>query len=221
MCGRKTRNKFTTNTGLSYFAPISPNTEATESDLDSDSEPESTDSVDPQSSSTVLDSQLSSDSSSIIASAGSENDPSITLPVDSHTRNVRICQGPHQPRLSKYKVAVHNRKARSFCSKWYDMYKWLEYSPKVDKMYCFTCRVFALKVPRNVGRVDPAFTISGTQAHRWKNARSALFKHQKSAVHKQAGLLQLDYHSITPVNLQLDKTAADHRSKVKQQQEKN
>ena len=188
---------------LSYFAPI---TGATESDLDSDSE--SIESVDPQSSSTVLDSQLSSDSSSIIASAaesGSENDTSITLPVDSHTRNVRICQGPHQPRLSKFKVTVHNGKARSFCSKWYDMYKWLEYSPKVDKMYCFTCRVFALKVPRNVGRVDPAFTTSRTQAHRWKNARSALFKHQNSAVHKQAGLLQLEYHSITPVNLQLDK----------------
>ena len=78
--------------------------------------------------------------------------------------------------------------------------------------------MFVLKVPRNVGQVDPAFTMTETQA---KNARSALFKHQNSAVHKQAGLLQLDCHSITPVNLQLDKTAADHRSKVKQQQEKN
>ena len=76
--------------------PSKPITGATQSDLDSDSESESIESVDPQSSSTVLD---SSDSSSIIASAaesGSENDPSITLPVDSHTRNVRICQGPHQ-----------------------------------------------------------------------------------------------------------------------------
>ena len=80
--------------------PSKPITGATQSDLDSDSDSESIESVDPQSLSTVLDSQLSSDSSSIIASAaesGSENDPSITLPVDSHTRNVRICQGPHQP----------------------------------------------------------------------------------------------------------------------------
>ena len=57
---------------LSYLAPI---TGATESDLDSDTE--SIESVDPQSSSTVLDSQLSSDSWSIITPAsesGAEKD---------------------------------------------------------------------------------------------------------------------------------------------------
>ena len=64
---------------LRYFAPTDQSTTAaTESNY-------SIKSVDPQSSSTVLDSQLPSDSSSIIAESGSENNPSITLPVESHT----------------------------------------------------------------------------------------------------------------------------------------
>ena len=45
----------------------------------------------------------------------SEDDPSLPLPPDSHARDICICQGPYQPRLSKYKVTVHRGKGRSFC----------------------------------------------------------------------------------------------------------
>ena len=64
--------------------------------------------------------------------------PSLPLPPDSHARDIRICQGPYQPRLSKYMVTVHQGKGRSFCSKWYDFHNWLEYSPKTDRM-CMSC----------------------------------------------------------------------------------
>ena len=83
------------------------------------------------------------------------------------------------------------------------------------------CRAFAYKVSGSVGRVDPAFVSSGTQASRWKDARSALLKHQASAVHKQAALCLSDYQTTTPVNLQLDKAAAENASRVKRQQERN
>ena len=44
-----------------------------------------------------------------------EQDPSLLLPpVDSHARDIRIGQGPYQPKLSKYKVTVYRRKSRSF-----------------------------------------------------------------------------------------------------------
>ena len=125
-----------------------------------------------------------SGSSSLPEVSDSEDDPSLPLPPDSHARDIRICQEPYQPRLSKYKVTVHRGKSRSFCSKWYDFHNWLEYSPKTDRMYCFVCRAFAYKVSGSVGRVDPAFVSSGTQASRWKDAKSALSKHQASAVHK-------------------------------------
>ena len=75
------------------------------------------------------------------------------------------------------------------------MYKWLEYSPKVDRMYCFTCRIFALKAPGSVGQVDCAFTTTGRQARRWKEtrsiARSILYKHQNKTL-----LLQLVFDWI-------------------------
>ena len=163
----------------------------------------------------------SSGSSSLPEISDSEEDPSLPLPLDSHARDVRIHQGPYQPKLAKYKVTLHRGKSRSFCSKWYDFHDWLEYSPKVDKMYCFACRAFAHKVSRSVGRVDPAFSSSGTQASRWKDARSVLSKHQASAVHKQALLCLTDYQTITPINLQLDGVAAENASRVKRQQERN
>lgn len=70
-----------------------------------------------------------SGSSSLSEVSDSEDDHSLTLPPDSHARDIRICQEPYQPRLSKYKVTVHRGKGRSFCSKWYDFHNWLEYSP--------------------------------------------------------------------------------------------
>ena len=82
-------------------------------------------------------------------------------------------------------------------------------------MYCFVCRAFAYKVSGSVGQVDPAFVSSGTQASQWKDARSALSKHQASAVHKQAALCLSNYQTTTPVNLQLDKAAAENASRIK------
>ena len=79
-----------------------------------------------------------------------------------------ICQGPYQPKLLKYKVTVYRGKSRSLCSTRYNFHGWLEYLPKVDKMYCFVCRAFARNVSGSVGRVDPAFSSSGTHASRWK-----------------------------------------------------
>ena len=97
-------------------------------------------------------------------------DPSLPLPINRQARDSWIQQGPHQPRLVRYQLTAHNGRRRSFLSKWYTTYDWLEYSPIVDKMYCFVCRCFAHRVIGSVGRIDAAFTSSGTQAKRWKNA---------------------------------------------------
>lgn len=87
-------------------------------------------------------------------------------------------------------------------------------------MFCFVCRAFAHKrlLIGSVGRVDPAFTTSGTQASRWKDARKVLSRHQASSIHKQAALCRKDFETITPISLQLDKAAAVEASRLKEQQ---
>ena len=46
-------------------------------------------------------------SSSLSEVSDSKDDLSLPLPPDSHARDIRICQGPYQPKLLKYKVIVH------------------------------------------------------------------------------------------------------------------
>ena len=68
------------------------------------------------------------------------SETSLPLPPESHARYIRICQGPYQPRLPKYKVTVHRGKGRSFCSKCYDFHNWLETQSSL-LMNC-TCLMF-------------------------------------------------------------------------------
>ena len=159
---------------------------------------------------------LSSDSpccSQSIANAETNNDlndPSLPLPSNETERNARIRKGPYQLRLNNYTVTRHIGKARSFCQRWYDFYNWLEYSPITNKMYCFFCRIFAHKVmgPGNTGAIDPAFATNGTQAQRWKKARSALSKHQSCFVHKQSALFHADFLKYIPIKATPNKTVA-------------
>ena len=175
---------------------------------DSDSEPEP-----PQTSSS------SSGSSSI--SSTDPCDPSLPLPINPQARDSRIQQGLHQPRLVRYQLTAHNGRHRSFLSKWYTTYDWLEYSPVVDKMYCFVCRCFAHRVIGSVGRIDAAFTSSGTQAKRWKNARSVLSKRQSSSIHKQAALCWVDFLAVKPISQQLSREVEASASRKKMHQERN
>ena len=211
------------------FMPMS-KTPATSSETPGQAEDTKHDGTDSSDTDSVFPAESDSETLSAIAGSGSsllpeisdsEDDPSIPLPRDPRLRALRIHQGPHQPVLSKYKVTIHRGKARSFCSKWYEFHNWLEYSTKVDKMFCFVCRAFAHKVIGSVGRVDPAFTTSGTQASRWKDARKVLSRHQASCVHEQAALCRKDFETITPIHHQLDKAATVEASRLKEQQERN
>jgi len=68
---------------------------------------------------------------------------------------------------------------RKFCTQWYKSYKWLEYSPEKNAVFCFFCRAFDLS-----GRAEESFTINGF--NKWSKASTCLPKHERSVPHKEA-----------------------------------
>ena len=83
--------------------------------------------------------------------------------------------GPYQPRC-QYLFDSHGR---HFCAQWYTLFKWLEYSPSINKAFCFPCRVFG-----NTGHHQEAFISNGFQ--NWKSALEKFRAHQSSIAHKSA-----------------------------------
>ena len=150
------------------------------------------------------------------------DDPSLPLPSDVNERYVCIRKGPYQPRLRNYKITTHNGKKRTYCSKWYGIHSWLEYSPVMDRMYCFVCRAFGHRVtgPGSVGKVDPAFTQTGTQGQQWKKARNTLSRHQSCFVYKQSSLSYADFQTCNPISIQLDQVAARNMSRLQKNKKK-
>ncbi|CAF3312476.1 unnamed protein product, partial [Rotaria sp. Silwood2] len=91
--------------------------------------------------------------------------------------------GPYQPDF-KF-PSVQNR---HFCRQWYSIYSWLEYSPKIDRAFCYVCRLLY-----GSGKIDSWFTVSGFNS--WKNAITRLNNHQSSVTHKR--LNEVDSISIS------------------------
>ena len=60
-------------------------------------------------------------------------------------------------------------------------FDWLEYSPSVNKAFCFVCRVFG-----RTSKQHEAFVSTGFQ--KWKSALEKFRAHQSSAAHKTAVL---------------------------------
>ena len=47
-----------------------------------------------------------------------------------------------QPQIKKLPATDINGKLRAFNSRWYHQYPWLEYSKKIDSVFCKACRHF-------------------------------------------------------------------------------
>ena len=84
-----------------------------------------------------------------------------------------LFSGPFQPQ-TKFPT-VNNR---HFRTEWFTTYPWLEYSLRMDRAFCFPCRL------RNDSRYESAFTISGFC--QWKNGTSRFNNHQAAQFHKEA-----------------------------------
>ena len=79
-----------------------------------------------------------------------EHDPRLRTPISGYdvngqdsVRRAYIALGPCRPKMKKNDFPQHNCGGmRRFQPKWFDDFKWLEYSVDRDAAYCFVCYLF-------------------------------------------------------------------------------
>ncbi|XP_029348294.1 zinc finger MYM-type protein 1-like [Acyrthosiphon pisum] len=89
--------------------------------------------------------------------------------------------GPVQPILKVYPKTAFGSQNRSFGSKYFKEYNWLEYSIEKDAIFCFPCRMFST----SSGHVEDVF-LSGTRDA--KTGKTKLKLHEISDHHLTANL---------------------------------
>ncbi|XP_076235735.1 zinc finger MYM-type protein 1-like [Calliopsis andreniformis] len=117
---------------------------------------------------------------------------------------------PIQPRINFPKSKLGDRQ-RSFSSKYYDTYSWLEYSVKEDKVYSFVCRHF-LKV--TIRDQIEKFISSGF--NNWKKLKEALQKHDQSSLHIQSTQMFICYKQSVASGSIHEKLVMQHTEEVGQ-----
>ena len=69
------------------------------------------------------------------------NDPAERkgIQLSEQQKNFLISKGPYQPVLENYLCSnvISKSKQNSFSAKWLDTFPYLEYSPSLDRAYCF------------------------------------------------------------------------------------
>jgi len=106
-------------------------------------------------------------------------DPSIDLPKNRFEFKNRIICGPYKPIITFPRILSSNQ-YRGFLSRYYNNYKWIEYSPIKDAAFCFPCRMFKGN-SLNSSQLDHAFSIRDFK--HWKNVTTAFNNHQNSKPH--------------------------------------
>ena len=110
--------------------------------------------------------------------------------------------GPFQPRLISYSVHEHGSQKRSFQAMWFDLphaKEWLEYSTRVNAMYCFACRMFGMP-----GTSEENWISKGVKGTNWKNALKRIRDHSVSRYHSQSTLAMKVFFQNDPIDCQLD-----------------
>uniref|UniRef100_A0A667Y2X2 TTF-type domain-containing protein n=1 Tax=Myripristis murdjan TaxID=586833 RepID=A0A667Y2X2_9TELE len=107
-----------------------------------------------------------------VASSPEQHDSLGCAPVDLSA----IDEPPSQPNLRLFPCTVKNGKSRSFSSKWYAQFSWLEYSVAKDAIFCKICRHF----PNGADGGGPFAKQGFTD---WKHLSQSCQKHQASRTH--------------------------------------
>ncbi|KAL4113669.1 hypothetical protein QTP88_017248 [Uroleucon formosanum] len=129
-------------------------------------------------------------------------DPANALPKYQLEKKERIMKGPFCPILEVYPRSKFGNTLRSFNKSWYLSFDWLEYSPKLDRAFCFPCRMFVTSSGLNAGYTDLAFTQVGFK--NWNNATSKFKMHQNTKNHSHNVKAHSDFLNGKSINIVLD-----------------
>lgn len=92
---------------------------------------------------------------------------------------------------------------RSFNKLWFDTFEWLEYSPKLNKAFCFSCQQFNSTDGLNKDQIDFVFSRHGFK--NWYNTTIMFKNHQKSKAHINSMTAKINYLSSNLIGIALDK----------------
>lgn len=127
-------------------------------------------------------------------------DPSIDPPKNRFEFKNRIICGPYQPIIT-FPRTLSGNQYRGFLSRYYNNYKWIEYSPIKDAAFCFPCRMFKGNSLNN-SQLDHAFSIRGFR--HWKNATTAFNNHQNSKAHNYSTISMSKFLDGNPIDVIID-----------------
>ena len=108
--------------------------------------------------------------------------PAVAEPDDPDDLSAAKDVGPTQPSLSRFPQTLICGQNRAFSLSLNKRFPFIEYSVKLDAVYCFSCRHFG-----NTTSTDLVFTKRGYR--NWKRCYTALTKHSGSDSHLQATAL--------------------------------
>lgn len=103
---------------------------------------------------------------------------------------------------------IFGKQNRSFSSKYYKEYNWVEYSQNKDSVFCFYCRHFGTGSNK-----DEVFTKIGF--HDWKKFLEKLSKHNKSSYHIFSMAKYQDYKATKKSGNVLQKFLVHVKTKLK------
>lgn len=119
--------------------------------------------------------------------------------------------GASQPRIQFPKSAI-GQKQRSFSSKFYKNYGWLEYSTSTDKVFCYVCRMFCSKTLR---KQHETFITIG--CNKWNKLGEKLKAHEESTIHRQCFEKFLMHKQTTSSGTVHEKLLTQHQDQHEQQ----
>jgi len=85
-------------------------------------------------------------------------DPANLLPVSQLERKNRVVRGRFQSKLTLYPRTKFGDRFWCFNKSLYELFNWLEYSVKLDRAFCFPCRMFTNSSGINAGYTNSAYS---------------------------------------------------------------
>jgi hypothetical protein len=111
-------------------------------------------------------------------------------PINDKDRATLVTQGPVRPQIVTYPLDKNNRHfsnfhyLRTLPNKEKQDRRYLVYSQKQDKVFCFACRLFS---------ISNTSTFSSTGVNNWKNLGAYLKSHESSADHMDCVIKWLQF----------------------------